>query len=107
LIVAAASSCRSLEWLRKGKLHIASTHLRDPQWGGFNLPHPRRLFANEDLLVVTFATCTTSASKRGRKMPNHYAKGGRASSANKSPILRRLNLTAHERADLIEFPERA
>lgn len=34
----------------------------------------------------------------------HYARGGRAGhSANRSSILRRLNLTAQERADLIEF----
>jgi cytochrome c peroxidase len=35
---------------------------------------------------------------------DHYARGGRAGhSANKSSILRPLDLTAQDRADLIEF----
>lgn len=55
LLPAAASSHRSLEWLRKGKVHIAGTHLRDPQSGEFNLPFLRRLFGGENLVVVTFA----------------------------------------------------
>jgi putative molybdopterin biosynthesis protein len=55
LVTAPAASAQALEWLRKGKVHIAGTHLRDSKSGEFNLPYLKRKFAGEDLLVVTFA----------------------------------------------------
>jgi len=55
LVSAAASSKLALTWLREGKVHIAGSHLEDPQTGEFNLPFIRREFPDEDFLVVTFA----------------------------------------------------
>ncbi len=55
LVAAAASSRLALRWLGEGKVHVAGTHLRDPESGEFNLPFLRREFAGEDLTVVTFA----------------------------------------------------
>lgn len=50
-----ASSRRALEWLKRGLVHIAGSHLEDPHTGEFNLPFLRRLMPREDLSVVTFA----------------------------------------------------
>lgn len=55
IIAVPASSRRALEWLRKGMVHIAGSHLEDPDSGEFNLPYLRRLMPREDLAVVTFA----------------------------------------------------
>lgn len=55
MVSAAASSKLALEWLKQGKVHIAGSHLEDPATGEFNLPYVRRAFADEDMLVVTFA----------------------------------------------------
>jgi len=55
LVAAGASSRLALRWLKEGKVHVAGTHLRDPESGEFNLPFLRREFAGEDLAVVTFA----------------------------------------------------
>jgi putative molybdopterin biosynthesis protein len=55
IIAIPASSKRALEWLRKGLVHIAGSHLEDPDSGEFNLPYLRRLMPREDLAVVTFA----------------------------------------------------
>src|SRR5262249_25849298 len=55
-IVSAASSSRvALDWLKQGKVHIAGSHLEDPETGEFNLPYIRRQFRNEELTVITFA----------------------------------------------------
>jgi molybdate-binding protein len=55
VVSAAASSKLALTWLKDGKVHIAGSHLEDPQTGEFNLPYIRRQFPDEDFLVVTFA----------------------------------------------------
>jgi putative molybdopterin biosynthesis protein len=55
IVAAAASSKLALNWLNEGKVHIAGTHLEDPETGEFNLPFIRKEFPGEDFLVVTFA----------------------------------------------------
>jgi len=55
IIHAPASSQLALDWLKEGKVHIAGSHLQDPQSTEFNLPVIRRQFANRDMAVVTFA----------------------------------------------------
>lgn len=55
IVSAAASSKLALTWLSEGKVHIAGSHLEDPQTGEFNLPFLRKEFPDEDFRVVTFA----------------------------------------------------
>jgi putative molybdopterin biosynthesis protein len=55
IIHAPASSQLALDWLKEGKVHIAGSHLQDPQSTEFNLPVIRRQFPNRDMAVVTFA----------------------------------------------------
>lgn len=55
IVSAAASSNLAIEWLKQGKVHIAGSHLEDPETGEFNLPYVRRAFAGEEMIVVTFA----------------------------------------------------
>lgn len=55
IVSAAASSRLALTWLKEGKVHVAGTHLEDPETGEFNLPFIRREFPDEDFTVVTFA----------------------------------------------------
>ncbi|MBC7927418.1 MAG: helix-turn-helix domain-containing protein [Bryobacteraceae bacterium] len=55
IVSAAASSQLALKWLKEGKVHVAGSHLQDPETGEFNLPFLRREFPNEDFAVVTFA----------------------------------------------------
>ena len=55
IVSAAASSQLALTWLAEGKVHIAGSHLEDPQTGEFNLPFIRKHFPDEDVAVVTFA----------------------------------------------------
>jgi putative molybdopterin biosynthesis protein len=55
IVSAAASSKLALNWLKEGKVHIAGSHLEDPETGEFNLPFIRREFPDEDFAVVTFA----------------------------------------------------
>ena len=45
VISAGASSGLALTWLKEGKVHVAGTHLKDPESGEFNLPFIRREFA--------------------------------------------------------------
>jgi molybdate-binding protein len=55
-VVHAPSSSRlALEWLRKGCVHIAGSHLEDPRTGEFNLPFVRRRLSGIDTAIVTFA----------------------------------------------------
>lgn len=51
IVSAPASSRLALEWLKEGKVHIAGSHLEDPQTGEFNLP----FLKGTDFAVVTFA----------------------------------------------------
>ncbi len=55
IVSAAASSKLALSWLKEGKVHVAGSHLEDPETGEFNLPFIRRELPEEDLAVVTFA----------------------------------------------------
>ncbi len=55
LLPAAASSKLALQWLKEGKVHIAGSHLEDPETGEFNLPYLRREFPDDDFAVITFA----------------------------------------------------
>jgi molybdopterin molybdotransferase/putative molybdopterin biosynthesis protein len=55
IVSAAASSKLALAWLKEGKVHIAGSHLEDPNTGEFNLPFIRQEFPDEDFSVVTFA----------------------------------------------------
>jgi molybdate-binding protein/DNA-binding XRE family transcriptional regulator len=55
IVSAAASSKLALTWLKEGKVHIAGSHLRDPESGEFNVPYVRQHFRGEELLMVTFA----------------------------------------------------
>jgi molybdate-binding protein/DNA-binding XRE family transcriptional regulator len=55
IVAAPASSKLALRWLKDGKVHIAGSHLEDPQTGEFNVPFIRREFSQEDFTVVTFA----------------------------------------------------
>jgi molybdate-binding protein/DNA-binding XRE family transcriptional regulator len=55
IVTAPASSRRALQWLKRGLVHIAGSHLEDPRTGEFNLPFLHRLMPREDLAVVTFA----------------------------------------------------
>ncbi len=55
IVTVPASSRRALEWLKRGFVHIAGSHLEDPRTGELNLPFFRRLLPREDLAVVTFA----------------------------------------------------
>jgi molybdate-binding protein/DNA-binding XRE family transcriptional regulator len=55
LVPAAASSRLALRWLKRGKVHVAGTHLKDANTGKFNVPFIRRELPDEDLTIVTFA----------------------------------------------------
>lgn len=55
IVHAPASSQLALDWLKEGKVHIAGSHLQDPDSTEFNLPLIRRQFANKDMAVITFA----------------------------------------------------
>jgi molybdate-binding protein/DNA-binding XRE family transcriptional regulator len=55
ILLAVCSSQQALEWLREGRVHIAGSHLRDPDSGEFNLPWVQRLFPKKHTVVVTFA----------------------------------------------------
>jgi molybdate-binding protein/DNA-binding XRE family transcriptional regulator len=55
VVTAPASSRQALEWMKAGLVHIAGSHLEDPETGEFNVPWVRRLMPREDVVVVTFA----------------------------------------------------
>jgi len=55
IVPAAASSRLALGWLKEGKVHIAGSHLEDPQTGEFNLPFVKKEFPDKDFSVITFA----------------------------------------------------
>jgi molybdate-binding protein/DNA-binding XRE family transcriptional regulator len=55
VVTAPATSELALRWMVEGKVHIAGSHLRDPETGAFNLPYLTQNFPREDLVVVTFA----------------------------------------------------
>jgi Periplasmic molybdate-binding protein/domain len=55
IVPAAAASKLALSWLKEGAVHIAGSHLEDPETGEFNLPYLRKQFPDGDIAVVTFA----------------------------------------------------
>lgn len=55
IVTVPASSRRALDWLKRGLVHIAGSHLEDPASGEFNLPYVLRLMPNDEVSVVTFA----------------------------------------------------
>lgn len=55
VIAAAASSKLAIEWVQRGLVHIAGSHLFDPGTGDYNRPYLRREFPGEDFAVVSFA----------------------------------------------------
>ena len=55
IVTAAASSKLALTWLKEGKVHIAGSHLEDPDTGEYNLPFLKHEFPGGDFRVVTFA----------------------------------------------------
>jgi len=55
MVVAPCSSHQALDWLRESKVHVAGSHLRDLPSGEYNLPVIRRMFAKNDVKVITFA----------------------------------------------------
>jgi molybdate-binding protein/DNA-binding XRE family transcriptional regulator len=55
IVHAPASSQLALDWLKEGKVHIAGSHLQDPETSEFNIPFVRRQFSGRDMAVVTFA----------------------------------------------------
>ncbi len=50
------SSHSALKWLGQGKVHAAGSHLLDRATGDYNVPVIRRLFPENSVRVVTFAT---------------------------------------------------
>jgi molybdate-binding protein/DNA-binding XRE family transcriptional regulator len=55
IVHAPASSQLALNWLREGQVHLAGSHLEDARTGEFNLPFIHRQFANQEMVIVTFA----------------------------------------------------
>lgn len=79
IVSAAASSKLALTWLKEGKVHVAGSHLKDPETGEFNLPFLRREFPDEDFAVVTFAQweegfITAPGNPKHIKKPEDLAK---------------------------------
>lgn len=79
IVSAAASSRLALTWLKEGKVHIAGSHLKDPETGEFNLPFLRREFPGDDWAVVTFAQweeglVTAAGNPRGIRTAADLAK---------------------------------
>lgn len=56
IVSVSCSSRRALEWLKRGVVHAAGSHLLDRGSGNYNLPIISRLFLKEPIRVVTFAT---------------------------------------------------
>ncbi len=79
IVAAAASSKLALTWLKEGKVHIAGSHLEDPETGEFNLPFLKREFPGEDFRVVTFAQweeglVVATGNPKGIRKIEHLAK---------------------------------
>lgn len=55
IVTVPASSRRALDWLKRGLVHIAGSHLEDPASGEYNVPYLRRLIPKDEVSVVTFA----------------------------------------------------
>ncbi len=55
IVPASSSSKLALQWLQEDKVHIAGSHLKDPESGEFNLPYLQSEFPDEDFAVISFA----------------------------------------------------
>jgi len=55
VISVACTSQEALNWMRKGLVHVAGTHLQDRETGEYNLPVVKSLFGKNNVHVVTFA----------------------------------------------------
>lgn len=79
ILSASASSKLALSWLKEGKVHVAGTHLEDPETGDYNLPYIRREFPDNDFTVVTFASweegfVTAAGNPKEIRRPEHLVK---------------------------------
>lgn len=79
ILSASASSKLALTWLKEGKVHVAGTHLEDPETGDYNLPYIRREFPDNDFTVVTFASweegfVTAPGNPKDIRRPEHLAR---------------------------------
>ncbi len=55
IVAVPCSSRRALDWLRRGRVHAAGSHILDKASGDYNLPIIRRLFPAGAVRVITFA----------------------------------------------------
>lgn len=55
VLLAPVSSRKAVELLKRGHVHVAGLHLKDPASEEWNLPFLRRVMKEEELEVVTFA----------------------------------------------------
>jgi molybdate-binding protein len=55
VISVGCASQEAMQWLRKGLVHVAGTHLCDRETGEYNLPQVKSLFGKNNVHVVTFA----------------------------------------------------
>ncbi len=81
ILSASASSKLALTWLKEDKVHVAGSHLEDPETGDFNLPYIRREFPGEDFTVVTFASweegfVTAAGNPKDLRKAEHLTKKG-------------------------------
>ncbi len=56
LVLANCASSQALRLLKRGRVHVAGSHLRDEKTGESNLPAVRKLFPKRAVTVVTFAS---------------------------------------------------
>lgn len=55
IVAVPCSSRRALEWLRKGHVHAAGSHLFDSDSGDYNVPAVQRAFPQGGVRIITFA----------------------------------------------------
>lgn len=86
------SSQNALQWLKRGRVHIAGSHLLDHATGEYNVPFIQRAFPQGSVRVVTFAlweegivvqrgnpkniTCLADLSRKGVKIVNREKGSG-------------------------------
>ena len=56
VVAAPAPSKRALAWLKQRVVHVAGSHLEDPRSGEFNVRYVRKVFGDEETVVVTYAS---------------------------------------------------
>jgi molybdate-binding protein/DNA-binding XRE family transcriptional regulator len=55
VVTVPSSSQEALDWLKRGLVHVAGTHLRDRLTGEYNVPLATTLFGKGNICIVTFA----------------------------------------------------